>query len=322
MPLGYARGKICVLALGGNSLIRKGEDGNIHQQEENAARITGHLFPLITSGYNLVITHGNGPQVGQILLQNEVAAELVPAMPLDVCVAYSEGSMGYMLQQALLNELRRHHMRNVYVVTMITQVLVDRNDPAFRNPSKPVGPFLSEEEAKRLAKERDWHVMEDAGRGWRRVVPSPRPLKVVQRYMIRDLARQGNIVIALGGGGVPVWKNSDDDYEGVEAVIDKDLASGSLAREIHADIFFIVTEVPNIYLHYGGERQRPLGKVSVDELRHHYAEGHFPPGSMGPKVQAVIEFLEAEDALAIVTDAEHMEAALRLEAGTLVRRRW
>ena len=322
MALGYARGKICVLALGGNSLIRKGERGSVEEQSRNAERITRHIFPLVTHGYNLVITHGNGPQVGQLLLQQEAGARQVPPMPLDVCVAYSEGSMGYLLQQALLNELRRHQMRNVYVVTMITQVLVDRNDPAFKHPTKPVGPFLSAEQARRMAKERGWRVMEDAGRGWRRVVPSPRPLKVIQRYMIRDLARQGNIVIALGGGGIPVVKDENDDYVGVEAVIDKDLASANLAKEIHADIFAIVTEVPNVYLWYGTKRQRPLNRVTVKELRHYYNDGHFPPGSMGPKVQAVIEFLEAEDALAIITDARHIRRALELKAGTLIRRRW
>jgi len=318
----YARGKMCVLALGGNSLTLKGEKGTIQEQERNAAKITKHIFPLITAGFNLVITHGNGPQVGNLLIQNEMAAQIVPPMPLDVCVAYSEGSMGYILQQALLNELRRYNMRNVYVVTMITQVLVDKDDPAFRNPTKPVGPFLTEEEAKRLAKERNWTVMEDAGRGWRRVVPSPKPIKIVQRYMIRDLCRQGNIVIALGGGGVPIWKNDKDDYEGIEAVIDKDLASALLAVSIHSDIFIILTEVPCVYLNYNKPNQTPLRRVNATELRHYYNEGHFPPGSMGPKIQAVLNFLEEEDALAIITDAEHLEAAMRGEEGTLIRRRW
>ena len=318
----YARGKICVLALGGNSLIRRGEKGTIEEQERNAKRITKHIFSLITSGYNLVITHGNGPQVGNLLIRNEAAARLVPPMPLDVCVAYSEGSMGYILQQALLNELRAHKMKNVYVVTMITQVLVDERDPAFKNPTKPVGPFLSKEEAEALAKERGWVVKDDAGRGWRRVVPSPRPIKVIQRYMIRDLCRQGNIVIALGGGGIPVWKKEDGDYEGVEAVVDKDLASALLAAGMHADMFIILTEVPNVYLDYGTPRQKPLGYVSTRELRYYQNEGHFPPGSMGPKIEAVLEFLEAEDSLAIITDAESLEAAIRGEAGTLIRRRW
>jgi len=322
MALGYARGKICVLALGGNSLIRKGERGDVAEQIKNAERITRHIFTLVTHGYNIVITHGNGPQVGQLLLQQETGAGQVPPMPLDVCVAYSEGSMGYLLQQALLNELRRHQMRNVYVVTMITQVLVDKNDPAFKHPTKPVGPFMDKKIAEEMVRVRGWSVMEDAGRGWRRVVPSPRPLKVIQRYMIRDLARQGNIVIALGGGGIPVVKDKNGDYVGVEAVIDKDLASANLAKEIHADIFAIVTEVPNAYLWFGTKRQRPLHKVSLQELRHHYNEGHFPPGSMGPKVQAAIEFLESEDGLVIITDARHLRRALELKDGTLIRRHW
>lgn len=318
----YARGKVCVLALGGNSLIRKGERGTIQEQEENAKRITEHIFSLITKGYNLVITHGNGPQVGNLLIRNEAASGTVPPMPLDVCVAYSEGSMGYILQQALLNKLRAHKMRNVYVVTMITQVLVDRDDPAFKNPTKPVGPFMDEAEAKRLSEKRGWVVKDDAGRGWRRLVPSPKPIKIIQRYMIRDLCRQGNIVIALGGGGIPVWKNEEDDYEGVEAVVDKDLASALLASGMHADMFIILTEVPYVYLDYGTTKQRPLERVTTRELRYYHNEGHFPPGSMGPKIEAVLNFLEAEDSLAVITDAENLESAIEGRAGTLIRRRW
>jgi len=318
--LKYARGKMCVLALGGNSLIRKGQKGTIHEQESNAEKITRQIFPLVLRGYNLIITHGNGPQVGQQLIQNERAASEVPAMPLDVCVADTEGSMGYILQQALLNELRRHEMKNVYVVTMITEVLVDENDPAFANPTKPVGPFYTKEQAEKLISKEKWTMIEDAGRGWRRVVPSPKPKKIVQRYMIRDLCRQGNIVIALGGGGIPIWRNKKNNYEGIEAVVDKDLASCELAKVIHAELFIILTSEPEVYLDYNKPAQRPVHKMSVAQARRYLAEGHFPPGSMGPKIQAVINFLGQEDSTAIITNAPHLKAALKGKAGTLITR--
>jgi len=316
----YHRGKMCVLALGGNALIKKGQKGTIQEQENNAEEITRHVFPLVTLGYNLVVTHGNGPQVGHQLIQNELASAETPSMPLDVLVADTEGSMGYILQQALLNELRRHHMRNVYVVTMITEVLVDKNDPAFANPTKPVGSFYTKEQADKLIKQEGWSMIEDAGRGWRRVVPSPKPGKIVQRYMIRDLCRQGNIVIALGGGGIPIWRNKNNDYEGIEAVIDKDLVSGELAKGIHADLFIILTPEKEVFLDYNKPSQRPIRRMSLQEARHHLAEGQFPAGSMGPKIHAVVSFLEQEDSVSIVTDAEHLEAALDGKAGTTVTR--
>jgi carbamate kinase len=311
---------MCVLALGGNSLIRKGQKGTIQEQESNAEEITREIFPLVSQGYNLVITHGNGPQVGHQILQNERASEEVPAMPLDVCVADTEGSMGYVLQQALLNELRRHEMRNVYVVTMITEVLVDKNDPAFKNPTKPVGSFYTKEQADKLTKGEGWAMIEDAGRGWRRVVPSPKPGKIVQRYMIRDLCRQGNIVIALGGGGIPIWRNQNNDYEGIEAVIDKDLASGELAKVIHAELFIILTPAKEVCLDFNKPTQRPIEHMTLKEARHYMTEGQFPAGSMGPKIQAVINFLEQEDATAIITDSASLADALDGKAGTRITR--
>lgn len=311
---------MCVLALGGNALIRKGQKGTIQEQETNAEEVTREVFPLVSLGYNLVVTHGNGPQVGHQLIQNERGSSEVPAMPLDVCVADTEGSMGYVLQQAILNELRRHHMKNVYVVTMITEVLVDKSDPAFANPTKPVGSFYTREQSDRLIKEEGWAMVEDAGRGWRRVVPSPMPGKIVQRYMIRDLCRQGNIVIALGGGGIPIWRNKNDDYEGIEAVIDKDLASSELAKVIHADLFIILTPEKEVYLDYNKPSQRPIRSMSLKEARHHLAEGQFPPGSMGPKIQAVVNFLEQEDGTAVITDGPSLAAALDGKAGTTITR--
>lgn len=316
----YHRGRTCVIALGGNSLIRKGQKGTIQEQEKNAEEITREIFPLVTLGYNLAVTHGNGPQVGHQIIQNERASEEVPSMPLDVCVADTEGSMGYILQQALLNELRRHQMKSVYVVTMITEVLVDEKDPAFKNPTKPVGSFYTKEQADKLIKDEGWSMVEDAGRGWRRVVPSPKPGKIVQRYMIRDLCRQGNIVIALGGGGIPIWRNKNNDYEGIEAVIDKDLASSELAKVIHANLFIILTPAKEVCLDYGKPSQKPVRKMKLEEARHYMAEGHFPPGSMGPKMQAVLNFLEQEDATAIITDGPSLKDALEGNAGTMITR--
>jgi carbamate kinase len=318
--LKYHRGKMCVIALGGNSLIGKGQKGTIQEQEANAERITRQIFPLVLLGYNLVVTHGNGPQVGHQLIQNERAAAEIPSMPLDVCVADTEGSMGYILQQAMLNELRRNKMKNVYVVTMITEVLVDKDDPAFKNPTKPVGSFYTREQADMLMKEEHWSMVEDAGRGWRRVVPSPKPGKIVQRYMIRDLCRQGNIVIALGGGGIPIWRNKNNDYEGIEAVVDKDLASSELARVIHADLFIILTPEKEVYLDYGRPSQRPVRHMSAQEARHYLSEGQFPAGSMGPKIQAMINFLEQEDGTGVITDGEHIEQALDAREGTTISR--
>jgi len=316
----YNRGKICVIALGGNSLIKKGQKGTIQEQERNAEEITRHIFPLVKLGFNLVVTHGNGPQVGHQLIQNERAVAEVPAMPLDVLVADTEGSMGYVLQQAMINELRRHKMRNVYVVTMITEVLVDKTDPAFKNPTKPVGSFYTKEQAEKFIKEEGWTMIEDAGRGWRRVVPSPKPGKIVQRYMIRDLCRQGNIVIALGGGGIPVWRNKNNDYEGIEAVIDKDLASSELAKVIHADLFIILTHEKEVFLYYGKPNQQGIKEMSLQEARHYHGEGHFPPGSMGPKIQAVINFLAQEDSIAVITNPENLESALDGKGGTTIMR--
>jgi carbamate kinase len=203
---------------------------------------------------------------------------------------------------------------------MITEVLVDANDPAFKNPTKPVGSFYSKEQADKLKKDEGWTMVEDAGRGWRRVVPSPKPGKIVQRYMIRDLCRQGNIVIALGGGGIPVWRNKNNDYEGIEAVIDKDLASSELAKVIHADLFVILTPEKEVYIDYGKPSQQALRRMSLKEAKHYIAEGHFPPGSMGPKIQAAINFLEQEDSTVIITDAPTLEEALEGRAGTTIAR--
>ena len=309
--------RLVVVALGGNALLQAGEKGTIQEQERNAVQTCRHLLPLLKNDYHIVITHGNGPQVGNILIRNEEASKIVPAMPLDVCVSDSEGSLGYILQQAILNELRRHDIPR-YVVTMITQVVVDKNDPAFKNPTKPVGPFYSKEKADQLKKDRQWHLKEDSGRGYRRVVPSPQPVKIIQRPMIRDLAKAGHVVIALGGGGIPIWKKSNGDYEGIEAVIDKDRASSVLAREIKADRFVMLTTVPEVYLNYGQPNQKPVRQMTLTTAKKYLAEGHFHVGSMKPKIEAAVSYLEKRNGKVIITSAEKLSQAMFGQAGTCI----
>lgn len=309
--------KIAVVALGGNALIKKGQRGTTEEHEANAAETSHYLYYLIEKGYNLVITHGNGPQVGDILLRSEIAKDVVPPNPLDVCVAESEGSIGYYLQQALLNKLRKENNRR-FVVTVITQVLVDRNDPAFLKPTKPVGVFYSKEEAEKLRIEKKWTMVEDSGRGYRRVVPSPKPQKVIQRFMIRDSAKRGHIVIAAGGGGIPVIKDEDGYYKGVEAVIDKDLASSNLACEIDADIFVILTQVEKVALNFNTSNAKFLDIITVDEAERYLKEGHFPEGSMGPKITAAIEFVRMCNKEVLITSIEKVKEALENKTGTRI----
>lgn len=314
-----------IVALGGNVLIRENEKGTAEQQWRHAEEICRRMFPLIERGHNIVITHGNGPQVGNILIRNEVAAPLVPMMPLDICVADSEGGMGYMFQQALLNELRRNNLRR-FVVTMITQVIVDRDDPAFQNPDKPVGPFFKKDRAEQARREQAWEMIEDSGRGYRRVVPSPEPKRVIQKDMIKLLAEAGHIVIACGGGGIPIMKDNGGDYVGVEAVIDKDRASSLLAVHIGADMLIILTRVPRVALNFGTPEQKDLDRMTLAEAKRYLDEGHFAPGSMRPKIEAAIRFLEAreedmpDDRETIITDSEHLAEALHGKHGTHIVR--
>jgi carbamate kinase len=313
---GTTKGKpIVLVALGGHAFMQRGERGTVEIQERNAAKICATLQILVEHGYKVVITHGNGPQVGDLLLLSESGDAGVPKMPLDVLVAQTEGSLGYFLQQAMLNTLRRSGQKR-YVVTVVTQVLVDPEDEAFKAPTKPIGPFLSKEEAESRRDQLGWKIVDDSGRGWRRVVPSPKPLKVVQRHMIRDSAEAGHIVIAGGGGGIPIIKKPDGSYEGVEAVIDKDLTSSILATEIGAEIFIILTEVPCVYTGYGTPNKKAIGAITAEQLGAMYAAGEFPPGSMGPKVVAAREFLERGGKRAIITDPETMPDALLGRGGT------
>ncbi len=306
---------IVLVAMGGHAFMQKGEKGTIEEHERNAAEIAGFLMTLVEKEYHLVITHGNGPQVGALLLQQECSKDETPSMPLDVLVAMTEGSLGYVLQQNLLNHLRRKEVRR-YVVTVVTQVLVDESDAAFENPTKPIGPFLTREEAERRRDQLGWIIREDAGRGWRRLVPSPRPLRVIQRHMIREAARAGHIVIACGGGGIPIKKNPDDSYAGVEAVIDKDLTSSVLATDIGAALLIILTAVPQVFINFGKPDQRALGAVTLEEIEDLAAAGHFPAGSMGPKIEAVVHFLKSGGRRALITNPESLPSAIEGRAGT------
>jgi carbamate kinase len=307
---------IVLVAMGGHAFMQPGEAGTIEDHERNAARIAALLMTLVERDYHVCITHGNGPQVGNLLLQQEVAgASGVPALPLDVLVAMTEGSLGYILQQALLNELRKRQSKR-YVVTVVTQVVVDEADPAFHEPSKPIGPFLTREEAEKRRDTLGWKVKEDAGRGWRRLVPSPSPRRVVQRHMIRDAVRQGHIVVACGGGGIPVKRQADGQFAGLEAVIDKDLTSAVLATDVGASLLVILTAVPQVCANFGRPDARPLGAVTLEEIEKLQTEGHFPPGSMGPKIEAVVRFLRAGGRRALITNPESLPQAIDGRAGT------
>lgn len=310
--------KLALVALGGNALLKKGEPGTIHELEHNAAETCRCLLPLIKEDWQIVITHGNGPQVGNALIQHEAAADLVPAMPLDVCVSETQGSLGYIFQQAILNELRRHQIER-YVVTMITQVVVDSKDKAFDNPTKPVGPFYTKDKAETLMKDKKWIMIEDSGRGFRRVVPSPVPVKIIQRIMIKELAQSGHIVIAVGGGGIPIYKNKTNDYEGIEAVIDKDLASSILAQEIKASMFVMLTTVPKVYINYGQPNQQGILRMNVTQARAYLKAGQFGVGSMEPKITAAINYLSKVDGKVIITSPECLAEAMKSQGtGTTI----
>jgi len=309
--------EMVVIALGGNALIRPGDTPEIDTQEKNAEDIVEKLMILVKRDFNLVVTHGNGPQVGNLLLKNECAAHELPRMPLDVLVAETEGAMGYILQQAFLNQLREKDVRR-YVVTVITQVVVRHDDPAFAKPSKPIGMFFTEEDAAAFEKKYGWQMIRDGKQGFRRVVPSPRPLKIVQRHMIRHSAREGNIVIAAGGGGIPIKVDDNGRYEGIEAVIDKDLTSAMLATEIEAETLVILMPQPKVFIHFNTPKQRPLDRLTVSQITDHLAEGHFPPGSIGPKVEACIQFVQRGGRRAIITCPENLEAALDGRDGTTI----
>ncbi len=309
--------KTAVIAIGGNSLISDKNNPDVPHQWDAVRETCRHLADMIEDGWTLVITHGNGPQVGFIMQRNEIAAGKVHTTPLDLIVADTQGSIGYMLQQALRNELYSRDIRKP-VVSVVTQVLVHKDDPAFENASKPIGGFMSEEEAREYEKE-GWKVVEDAGRGWRRVVASPIPLRVIEEDAIRTLVTAGNIVIAVGGGGIPVVHNRKGELRelgGVYAVIDKDRASGLLAQQLNADLYLISTAVEKVCINFNTPEQKGLDHMNTFEAKKHLEDGQFAPGSMKPKVEAVVRYLENGGKHAIVTCPNKMGEALRGEAGT------
>ncbi len=311
--------KVAVVAIGGNSLIKDSQHQSVEDQYEAARETTSYIADMIEAGWDIAITHGNGPQVGFILRRSEIAhkVEGMHEVSLEVCGADSQGAIGYALQQTLQNHLYRRGVHK-NVATIITQTLVDLNDPAFKNPSKPIGGFMDETEAKRRAAEMGWTVIEDAGRGWRRVVPSPKPKEIVELSTIRAMIHRGIIAVAVGGGGIPVYDRGDGDYLGVSAVIDKDFASSLLARKIKADLFLISTAVEKAALNFGKPDQKWIDRMTLSEARQYLAEGHFAKGSMAPKIQAIIWYMEDGGKQAIITNPQNIGRALRGETGTSI----
>lgn len=308
--------KRVVVALGGNAILRQGQRGTVEEQRENVARAAAQIAMMLRSGLDVVVTHGNGPQIGNILRQNEETRRLVPPMPLDVCGGESQGMIGYLLQQALGNALATLETPR-RVATILTQVVVDPADPAFREPSKPIGAFYREEEARALSREKGFLMREDAGRGWRRVVPSPKPLEIVERDLIRRLVQAGAVVIAAGGGGIPVFRTPRG-LVGVEAVIDKDLAAACLAGEVKAQVLLILTDVPRVCLNYRRPDQRELASLAASEARRYLAEGQFGAGSMAPKIEAAVRFVSGGGEYAVIGALDQAEQVWAGEAGTVI----
>lgn len=308
--------KKLVIALGGNALQAEGKPATAEAQLEVVEETAAYIADIIDKGYQVVVAHGNGPQVGRIVLQNEYAAPVSPAMPFDVCGAMSQGYIGYHIQQGLTKVLRRRGSKKE-VVTVVTQVLVDQNDPKFKAPSKPIGPFYTEEEAKAIAAEKGYSMKEDAGRGWRRVVASPMPVAIEELDAVKCLVDNGFIAVTVGGGGIPVIRNEKGELVGTAAVIDKDLASERLAEDLDADALVILTAVEKVSINYKKPDQKDLDTLSVAEAKEYIAAGHFAPGSMLPKIEAAVKFVESKPGRrAIITSLDKAAAALDGTAGT------
>ena len=309
--------KLAVVAIGGNSLIKDESHKTVPDQFDAVRETAVHIAEMIAQGWNVVITHGNGPQVGFILLRSELSNHVLHPVPLDSCGADTQGAIGYMIQQALHNEFVRRGIQR-QCVTVVTQVLVDSNDPALYNPSKPIGSFYKEEEARAKMKSEGWAMVEDAGRGWRRVVASPIPKEIIERDAIDTLIKNGFIVASVGGGGIPVIRDNAGKLSGIEGVIDKDLASSLLATELQADLLLISTAVEKVALNFKKPDQRDLERITLSEARQYYKEGHFAKGSMGPKIQAVINYLERGGRAALITKPEAIDKALAGQTGTWI----
>jgi carbamate kinase len=307
-----------LIAIGGNSLIRAGETGTIVQQRANAERTAQAIVELIQNNFDLVITHGNGPQVGAALLRSERASDQVYPQPLDVCDATTQGEIGYLLQQALCNALTAADVSR-RVATVVSQVVVSRDDPAMRHPTKPIGPFYSQADAAERKRLFGWEIVEDASRGYRRVVPSPDPIEIVEEDVIRSMLAQGLLVIAVGGGGIPVVRENSV-LTGIEAVIDKDRASSLLASRLKVDYFIISTDTDRVYRDYKKPTQQPIDHIDAAGIEREYRAGQFPPGNMGPKIESALRFLRNGGREVIITSFEHLAEAVRGSAGTHIVR--
>ena len=312
--------KKAVLALGGNAIIQAGQKGTITEQFKNTRDSLGGVVELIKQGYQLAISHGNGPQVGNMLIQHNAGIQKdVAPLPLGVLVAATEGTMGYMIEQSLQNKLIKEGIKN-RVITINSQVVVSEDDPSMQNPTKPVGPFYSESEAKALESEFGWHITEDAGRGWRQVVASPKPIDIIPADTIKQLVEDNQIVIACGGGGIPVVREDDGTLDGINAVIDKDFASALLAQKIGAEFLVILTGVDKVAINYGKPDQKELDSLTLAEAKKYYDEGQFPKGSMGPKILAAISFVENGGKKVIITSIERIVDAFAGKTGTIIQK--
>ncbi len=308
---------LAIVAVGGNALIKDNQHKTVQDQYAAAVDTMAHIADMIAEGWNVVITHGNGPQVGFILRRSELSAHELHEVPLDYCGADTQGSIGYMFQQALYNEFVRRKMQKS-AVTVVTQTIVDRNDPAFQNPTKPIGSFMDEEQAKMRMEKDGWTVVEDAGRGWRRVVPSPIPLRIVEADAINALIDKGFVVIGVGGGGIPVIETPEGNLVGVEAVIDKDFGAAILASMLKADLFLISTAVEKVAINFNKPNQQWLDQMTAAEARQYIAEGHFAKGSMLPKIQAILKYIDNGGKKALITDPAHIKDALNGKTGTWI----
>ena len=309
--------KTIVIAIGGNSLIENSKDISVKAQFEAAKKTAAHIVRLAKDGHKIIIAHGNGPQVGFILRRSEFSRKILHTVPLDSCVADTQGAIGYNLQMAIFNEAKKVGL-SVSAGTIVTQVVVDPDDPSFMAPSKPIGSFMNKEDADYHQLTDGWHIMEDAGRGYRRVVPSPKPLNIVELDLIKALSNTGAIVIAAGGGGIPVVKTDDGFLEGKEAVIDKDFAAALMAKELKADLFVISTAVEKVCIDFGKEYEKQLDIITCKEAEAYCEQGHFAPGSMQPKIKAIIDFVTSTGNAGIVTDPVHLYEAVQGNGGTQI----
>ncbi|MCJ7512896.1 MAG: carbamate kinase [Anaerolineales bacterium] len=307
--------KLAVVAVGGNSLIKDKQHQTIPDQYAAAVESMSHIAGMIEAGWDVLVTHGNGPQVGFILRRAELSLHELHMVPLDYCGADTQGAIGYMFQRALHNEFRKRGLQKE-AVTIVTQMLVDRNDPAFQKPSKPIGSFMDQAQAEQHRQTDGWAVVEDAGRGWRRVVPSPDPKRVIEAPAIQKLVKAGFVVICVGGGGIPVIEDEHGDLQGIEAVIDKDFGGALLATAVQADLLLITTAVEKVALNYNQPNQAWLDRLTLAEARQYLAEGHFAKGSMGPKIEAIIRYLQSGGGEALITDPANIERALQGKTGT------